>query len=73
LYFLKKKLEEDGFSSDLAKYQVNLGRTDKEIDEMISRIEDELFPVLTLSEQKSFDISQTLDELNKEMGSCLNI
>jgi predicted nucleotidyltransferase component of viral defense system len=65
LELFRKKLEEDGFSSDLSKYQVSLGRTDKEIAEMISRLEDELFHVLTLNEQKSFDIHRTLDELNK--------
>lgn len=65
LELFRKKLEEDGFPSDLSKYRVNLGRTDKEIDEMMSRIEDELFPVLTLDEQKSFNMLKTLDELNK--------
>jgi len=69
LKLFRKKLEEDGFSSDLSKYQVNLGRTDKEIDEMISRIEDELLPVLTFDEQKSFSMTKTLDELNKVFGS----
>ncbi len=68
LELFRKKLEEDGFSSDLSKYRVNLGRTDKEIDEMISRIEDELLPVLTLDEQKSFNMPKILDELNKVFG-----
>ena len=69
LELFRKKLEEDGFSSDLSKYRVNLGRTDKEIDEMISRIEDELLPVLTLDEQKSFNMPKILDELNEAFGS----
>ena len=69
LELFRKKLEEDGFSSDLSKYRVNLGRTDKEIDEMMSRIEDELFPVLTLDQQKSFNMLKTLDELNEAFGS----
>jgi len=68
LELFRKKLEEDGFLSDLSKYRVNLGRTDKEIDEMMSRIEDELFSVLTLEEQKSFNMLKTLDELNKVFG-----
>lgn len=68
LELFRKKLEEDGFLSDLSKYRVNLGRTDKEIDEMMSRIEDELFPVLTLGGQKSFNMLKTLDELNKVFG-----
>ena len=68
LELFRKKLEEDGFLSDLSKYRVNLGRTDKEIDEMMSRIEDELFPALTLGGQKSFNMLKTLDELNKVFG-----
>lgn len=65
LSLFKKKLEEDGFSSDLEKYRINLGRSEKEINEMESRIKDELFPVLTIDEQKSFDMQKTLDELNR--------
>ena len=64
LTLFKKKLEEDNFSSDLKKYRVNLGRTDKEIEEMETRVKDELFPVLTIDEQKKFDMQKTLDELN---------
>ncbi len=65
LTLFRKKLKEDGFSSDLSKYWVNLGRTDKEIEEMKTRVKNELFPVLTLNEQKSFDIQKTLDDLNR--------
>jgi predicted nucleotidyltransferase component of viral defense system len=68
LELFRKKLEEDSFSFDLRKYRINLGRVDKEIEEMISRIEDELFPVLTLNEQKSFNMVKTLDELNTVFG-----
>ncbi len=68
LELFRKKLEEDSFSSDLRKYRINLGRVDKEIEEMMSRIEDELFPVLTLNEQKSFNMVKTLDELNAIFG-----
>jgi len=68
LELFRKKLEEDSFSSDLKKYRINLGRIDKEIEEMMSRIEDELFPVLTLDEQKSFNMAKTLDELNAVFG-----
>ena len=64
LALFKKKLEEDNFSSDLKKYRVNLGRTDKEIEEMEARVKDELFPVLTIDEQKKFDMRKTLDDLN---------
>jgi len=65
LALFKKKLEEDNFSSDLKKCRVDLGRTEKEIKGMKSRIGDELFPVLTIDEQKSFDMQKTLDELNR--------
>lgn len=68
LSLFKRKLEEDGFSSDLKKYRVNLGRSEKEINEMESRIKDELFPVLTINEQKSFDMKITLKELNRVLG-----
>jgi len=65
LTLFKRKLEEDNFSSDLKKYRINLGRTNKEIEEMKVRVEDELLPVLTLDEQRSFNMQKTLDELNK--------
>jgi len=64
LLLFKKKLEEDNFSSDLKKYRINLGRTDKEIEEMKERIKDELLPVLTIDEQKAFDMQKVLDRLN---------
>jgi len=65
LTLFKKKLEEDKFSSDLKKYRINLGRSDKEMEEMKARVDDELFPVLTIDEQKRFDIQKTLNELNR--------
>lgn len=65
LALFRKKLEEDNFPSDLKKYRVNLSRSDKEIEEMKTRVKDELFSVLTIDEQKKFDIQKTLDELNK--------
>jgi predicted nucleotidyltransferase component of viral defense system len=68
LTLFKKKLEEDGFSSDLKKYRINLGRSDKEIEEIKARVGDELFPVLTIDEQKGFDMQKTLDELNRFFG-----
>lgn len=68
LSLFKKKLEEDGFSSDLEKYRINLGRSEKEINEMKSRVKDELFPVLTIDEQRSFDMQKTLAGLNRILG-----
>ena len=65
LAVFRKKLEEDGFSSDLKGYRANLGRTDAEIAEMMIKVKDELLPVLTLDERNIFDIQKTLEGLNK--------
>ncbi len=65
LVVFKRKLEEDDFSPDLSKYKTNLGREDAEIGEMKARAKDELLPVLTLDEQKSFDMQKVIDELNR--------
>ena len=43
----KKKLAEDGADTDLSKYRVNLGHSDAQIEDMRSRIKEELFEVLT--------------------------
>lgn len=48
LAVFRKKLEEDGFPSDLKGYGINLGRTDAEIAEMMAKVKDELLPVLTV-------------------------
>ena len=64
LALFRRKLEEDNFSSELKRYRINLGRSNKEIEDMKERIEDELFSVLTIDKQKSFDIQKTLDGLN---------
>ena len=61
----KEKLAEDGFEVDLKKYRVNLGRSEKEIEDMKSRIEGELIDVLTLEEKKTFNLRKTLDGLNE--------
>lgn len=60
-----EKLAEDEFEADLKKYRVNLGRSEKEIEDMKSRIEGELIDVLTLEEKKTFNLRKTLDELNE--------
>ena len=65
LTLFKKKLKEDGFPSDLKKYRINLGRSDKEIDDIKTRVEDELFPVLTFHERKVFDMQKVLNILNE--------
>ena len=63
----KKKIEEDGGNTDLSKYRVNLGRSDKEIKDMRSRIENELFDVLTVRARENFDLDTALKRINKVM------
>lgn len=63
----KKKLNEDGGNPDLKKYRVNMSRTDAEIKDMSSRIEKELFDVLTLDERKNFQLDTALSRINKIM------
>ena len=65
----KKKIAEDDGDTDLAKYRVNLGRSDNEIKDMSARIESELFDVLTPSERKNFDLDTALGRINKAMES----
>ncbi len=62
-----KKLEEDSGDTDIAKYKINLGRSDKEIKDMKSRIENELFDVLTVGERENFDLDTALKRINKVM------
>lgn len=64
LKIFKQKLSEDNFPIDLKKYRHNFGRTKEEISGMKSRIADELFPVLTMSEKETFDIQSVLDKFN---------
>jgi len=61
----KKKLSEDSFDPDLAKYRVNMGRSQEEIANMSSRINTELLDVLTSSERKAFNLNTSLQLMNK--------
>ena len=65
----KKKLEEDfpagSADIDLRKYKVNLGRPDSEIENMLSRVETELFDILNPNERKNFDLNLALNRINK--------
>ena len=70
LGLFKKKIEEDGGNTNLSKYRVNLGRTDTEIKDMRSRIEKELFDVLTPDEQEKFNLDTALDRINKAMAKA---
>jgi len=67
LNLFKKKLEEDTADTDLSKYRVNLGRKDVEIKDMRSRIQEELFEVLTPDERKKFDLDVALTRINKAL------
>ena len=63
----KKKLQEDNADTDLKKYKLNLGRSDEEIKDMSSRIQTELFDVLTPKERKNFDLNKALKRINKAL------
>lgn len=63
----KKKIEEDGGDLDLKKYHVNLSRSNAEINDMRSRIEKELFDVLTADERENFNLDKALERINKAM------
>jgi len=63
----KKKIEEDGGDLDLKKYHVNLSRSNVEINDMRSRIEKELFDVLTADERENFNLDKALERINKAM------
>lgn len=67
LNLFKKKLEEDNADMALAKYRINLGRTNDEIKDMRSRIKEELFEVLTPDERKNFDLDVALARINEAM------
>ena len=63
----KEKIKEDNGDATLSKYKVNLGRSDDEIKNMRSRIEDELFGVLMVDERKNFDLDKAFKRINKMM------
>ena len=62
-----KKVEEDGGDPDISRYGINLGRSDKEIQKMRSRIDDELLGVLTVDERERFDLDKALVRINNAM------
>ncbi len=67
LELFRKKIEEVGGDADLSKYHLNLGREDREIKDMRSRIEKELFDVLTPEEQENFNLDTALKRINNAM------
>ncbi|MCM8789658.1 MAG: nucleotidyl transferase AbiEii/AbiGii toxin family protein [Candidatus Omnitrophica bacterium] len=67
LALFKKKLAEDGADTDLSKYRVNLGRSDTQIQDMRSRIKEELFEVITPRDRENFNLDTALERINKAM------
>jgi hypothetical protein len=67
LTLFKQKLEEDKAEIELAKYRVNLGRKNDEIKDMCSRIQEELFEVLTPDERKNFNLDVALARINEAL------
>jgi len=65
----KKKLEEDGGDIDLKKYRINMGRSETEIKDMCSRINVELFDVLTEHERQNFNLDTALERINNAMAN----
>ena len=61
----RTKLSEDGFEQDIAKYRIDMGRSNDEIADMSSRIEAELLDVLTSDERKNFDLKESLMLMNE--------
>lgn len=65
LEIFKRKLAEDNFAADLKNYRYHLGHNKEEIENMKSRLEKELFPILPLKEKNVFKIQDVLEELNR--------
>ncbi len=70
LKLFSKKIKEDNGDPDLVKYKINLGRSDKEIKDMKSRVENELYDVLTVSERENFDLDTALKRINEAMHNA---
>ncbi|MEA2022046.1 MAG: hypothetical protein U9N08_06195 [Candidatus Caldatribacteriota bacterium] len=55
----------------MARYRVNLGRSEDKIKDMRSRIKEELFAVLTPEEQLRFNLDTALERINNAMGKMI--
>lgn len=64
LELFRKKLAEDDADTNLNKYRLNLGRSNEEINDMDSRIKEELFDVLTVEERINFNLESALQRIN---------
>ncbi|OGS27653.1 MAG: hypothetical protein A2297_08715 [Elusimicrobia bacterium RIFOXYB2_FULL_48_7] len=67
----KEKLAEDGFDAGLLKYRVNMGRSEKEVREMESRIEEELLDVLSPEAKKNFNLKTALETINRALKEMI--
>ncbi len=65
LRLVEKKLAEDGFDLKGRESYRNLSRSETEIKAMKSRLEKELYPVLTAEAAKEFDIEAVLKYFNE--------
>lgn len=65
LKLFQKKLAEDAVDTRLAKYRVNLARAHAELEDMRTRIKEELFDVLTMEERKNFSLESALQKINR--------
>lgn len=67
----KNKLKEDGADTGLKKYQVNPGRSDKEISDMKTRVNTGLIDVLAADEKNNFNFNTALGRINKAMENVV--
>lgn len=68
LELVEKKFGEDGYEGKAASYYRNLSRSEIEINSMISRLEKELYPVVTKESAAEFNIDIVLAYFNKLSG-----
>ncbi|MCL2145521.1 MAG: nucleotidyl transferase AbiEii/AbiGii toxin family protein [Endomicrobia bacterium] len=69
----KAKLQDDGNDTDIKKYVNNLGLPQEVINSVKEKISSELYPVLSLSEQKNFNFPDILNKINSTIEKMLNV
>ena len=69
LSLFQQKMKEDSIKKDLYGLRINLGRSEKDIQDMKARIKEELFDVLTLKDRHSFDIDMVLKRINNQFNN----
>lgn len=63
-----EKLKEDDIETNINVYKHNLGRTDDEIENMLTRVDEELLTVLSNEEAENFSMHEALMRINKAMN-----